>query len=224
MSADNPFDAINALVDESHPSPNHGSELDQPTLIVMHYTAGTTLGGAVSWLCNPAAKASAHFVIDRDGAVAKLINLHRQAWHAGRSSWQGRAGVNAFSVGIELVNVGWLSVGPSGGAVDAYGRAYLDEIVEVSTGSHRLWAAYTDQQIQTAAGLCAAIMQAVPSITDIVGHEHVSPGRKVDPGPAFPWAPFRALVEGRDADDPADQPPMANACPSCGTPLRLVTT
>lgn len=46
--------------------------------------------------------------------------------------------------------------------------------------------AFTEAQYATLAPLLAALRQRYP-ITDIVGHEHIAPGRKNDPGPCFDW-------------------------------------
>lgn len=45
---------------------------------------------------------SAHFLVRRDGASMQFVSCDARAWHAGRSTWQGRADCNDFSVGIEL--------------------------------------------------------------------------------------------------------------------------
>ena len=47
--------------------------------------------------------ASAHFLIGRDGTILQLVPLEFQAWYAGRSSYDGRKGCNAFMFGIENV-------------------------------------------------------------------------------------------------------------------------
>jgi len=47
-------------------------------------------------------KVSAHFVVRRDGELLQFVPLDKRAWHAGVSSWRGRAGCNDFSVGVEL--------------------------------------------------------------------------------------------------------------------------
>ncbi|WP_310625460.1 1,6-anhydro-N-acetylmuramyl-L-alanine amidase AmpD [Limnohabitans sp.] len=48
------------------------------------------------------AEVSAHFVIRRDGALIQFVSCDDRAWHAGRSSYQGRDNCNDFSVGIEI--------------------------------------------------------------------------------------------------------------------------
>jgi len=45
---------------------------------------------------------SAHFVIRRDGALIQFVSCDDRAWHAGRSSFQGRDNCKDFSIGIEL--------------------------------------------------------------------------------------------------------------------------
>jgi len=47
-------------------------------------------------------KVSAHFLIRRDGALTQFVSCGQRAWHAGTSSWRGRAHCNDFSIGVEL--------------------------------------------------------------------------------------------------------------------------
>lgn len=47
-------------------------------------------------------KVSAHFFIRRDGAIIQFVSCNKRAWHAGKSSWQGKSHCNDFSIGIEL--------------------------------------------------------------------------------------------------------------------------
>jgi N-acetyl-anhydromuramoyl-L-alanine amidase len=47
-------------------------------------------------------RVSAHFFVRRAGEVLQFVSTRRRAWHAGASSWRGRAGCNDYSVGIEL--------------------------------------------------------------------------------------------------------------------------
>jgi AmpD protein len=45
---------------------------------------------------------SAHFLVQRDGALVQFVPVHRRAWHAGASRWRGAERCNDFSVGVEL--------------------------------------------------------------------------------------------------------------------------
>jgi AmpD protein len=49
-----------------------------------------------------AARVSAHFLIERTGAVIQFVATVARAWHAGRSTFEGRDACNDFSIGIEL--------------------------------------------------------------------------------------------------------------------------
>jgi N-acetyl-anhydromuramoyl-L-alanine amidase len=51
-------------------------------------------------------KVSAHFLIRRDGALCQFVPCGGRAWHAGESSWKGRAHCNDFSIGVELEGTG----------------------------------------------------------------------------------------------------------------------
>ncbi|MDD3528710.1 MAG: N-acetylmuramoyl-L-alanine amidase [Gallionellaceae bacterium] len=189
-------------------SPNKGGTM-VPEYLVMHYTAGSSAAGSVSWLTNPAARASAHLVIGRDGGITQLVPFNRVAWHAGQSQWAGRSGLNGFSIGIELDNAGHLE--RSGGRwVSAVSkRAYADDDVLVANHKHDRpgippsgWHEYSEAQMEAAfqAGL---LLMAKYALKDVLGHEDIAPGRKSDPGPAFPLASYRARLMGR-SDDAAE--------------------
>ncbi|MBK9244647.1 MAG: 1,6-anhydro-N-acetylmuramyl-L-alanine amidase AmpD [Burkholderiales bacterium] len=47
-------------------------------------------------------RVSAHFLIERDGRTTQFVSCARRAWHAGDSTFEGRAGCNDFSIGVEL--------------------------------------------------------------------------------------------------------------------------
>ena len=89
------------------PSPNHDARGGAPIdMLVLHYTGMETAEAALSRLCDPARKVSAHYTIDRDGEIYAHVPEARRAWHAGVSWWAGERDVNARSIGIELVNPG----------------------------------------------------------------------------------------------------------------------
>jgi AmpD protein len=98
---------------------------------------------------------SAHFFIARDGQLWQFVSCNDRAWHAGASSWRGKANCNDDSIGIEL----------EGLEGDSFESAQYDSL----------------------ASLGAALLGSFP-VSDVLGHEHIAPGRKQDPGPGFDWA------------------------------------
>lgn len=130
-------------------------------MVVLHYTGMPTAAAALERLCDPAAKVSAHWFIDEDGTVTKLVDESRRAWHAGLGSWQRAVDVNARSIGIELVNPG-------------HDWGYRDFPAEQMAALHALLAAIVARH-------------GVPRAR-ILGHSDVAPLRKRDPGERFDWA------------------------------------
>jgi AmpD protein len=103
------------------PSPNFGPRPPECsiTLAVVHSISlpPGVYGGpeiealftnTLDWAAHPyfeqirGAEVSAHFVIRRDGKLLQFVSVLDRAWHAGKSSWQGRDKCNDYSVGIEL--------------------------------------------------------------------------------------------------------------------------
>ena len=144
------------------PSPNFdarpaGRPID---MLVIHYTGMRSAEAALARLCDPEAALSAHYVIDEDGSVIRLVDEGRRAWHAGRAAWRGEKDVNARSVGVELVNPG-----------HAFG-----------------YRPFPEAQMGALEGLAQAILGRHPIAgRNVVGHADVAPRRKRDPGELFDW-------------------------------------
>lgn len=170
-------------------SPNYNQRNKAIDAIVIHFTSSGNLEGTIAWFQNPAAKASAHYVIDRDGSIVQMVKDEDRAWHAGKSSLYGRNNVNDFSIGIELVNWGLLKYidrkfycWPSD-----YKRIYdVSEFGVPTKMGKEYWAPYTAKQLKSCKELCE-FLRSKYSITAerLIGHSDVSPGRKRDPGPHF---------------------------------------
>ena len=92
----------------SRPSPNYDArDLAAPLqYIVLHYTGMPSGEAALKRLTSAKAKVSAHYVIEEDGRLFKLVEESMRAWHAGASFWRGVRDLNSASIGIELVNPG----------------------------------------------------------------------------------------------------------------------
>ncbi len=183
-------------------TPNKGGELS-PRYLVFHYTAGRSAQSSIDWLTNPAAKASAHLILARDGSICQLAPFNVKTWHAGISNWDGLSGLNSYSIGIEMDNAGPLKkVGEKYQAW--FGALYTEG--QVIYAKHRLdeesrwWQVYTEAQIQRALELAQLLVRHY-DLKDVVGHEDIAPDRKRDPGPAFPLESVRASVLGRSEEE-----------------------
>ncbi|WFB34903.1 N-acetylmuramoyl-L-alanine amidase [Kiritimatiellota bacterium B12222] len=67
--------------------------------IILH----TTEGGGKGSLNKLRKYGEAHYMLDVDGKVYRIIEKHRIAMHAGRSMWNGQTNLDNISIGIEIV-------------------------------------------------------------------------------------------------------------------------
>lgn len=67
--------------------------------IVLH----TTESGGRSALEKLRRNGEAHYLVDTDGRVYRIIDKDKVARHAGLSLWEGRSALDNFSIGIEVV-------------------------------------------------------------------------------------------------------------------------
>jgi N-acetylmuramoyl-L-alanine amidase len=179
---------MTALAITDAPSPNWDERGASPDLIVLHYTGMASAEAALAKLRDPdpragaysgalpasfavgdpdapLGRASAHYLVEEDGRIFRLVPEEKRAWHAGVSFWAGEAGVNSRSIGIELVN-----------------------------GGHDFGLPpYPDVQIDAVIALLGDIIRRRNiAPTRVVGHSDVAPDRKADPGERFPWARLAA--------------------------------
>ena len=183
-------------------TPNMGRPMRQPEVIVLHFPASVDAKGVVRIMQEPNFRASTHFLIDRDGSIVQLVPTGIAAWHAGRSRWMGRSGLNNFSIAIELVNGGQLKL------VGDTWQNWIGQTIpedEVVVRAHKFqpkerhgWHTYTDAQMDSLVRLIRVLRQRFPiRIEDIVGNDDIAPLRKLDPGPAFDWDELRRRLGGR---------------------------
>ncbi|MDR7272874.1 N-acetylmuramoyl-L-alanine amidase [Pelomonas saccharophila] len=148
-------------IDRSYTSQNQDSRAQ---FIVLHYTV-------IDWekslkVLTTGGQVSAHYLV-RDNPIASyaLVDENRRAWHAGASWWGGATNLNSASIGIEIVNAGYVD-GPGGRVYAPFPQAQVDEVIALV------------RDIQKRHGV---------KPERIIGHADIAPGRKQDPGPQFPW-------------------------------------
>lgn len=150
------------MTPRDRPSPNHGPRSGAGTIdmLILHYTGMKSAKEALDRLCDPAARVSAHYLVEEDGTVWRLVAEDRRAWHAGVACWAGRRDINGASIGIELVNPG-----------HEFG-----------------YRPFPEPQMAALERLCRDILRRHPiPPRHVLGHSDVAPQRKMDPGELFDW-------------------------------------
>ncbi len=180
-------------------------EIDRPDTIIIHYTAGRNAESSAKYLAKDGLKASAHIVIGRKGEIYQLVPFNIISWHAGVSQYGARKGYNKYAIGIEMDNAGILTK-TGNQYISWFGKKYpAEEVVEAThrnESTARYWHSYTENQIEICEQVCELLIDRY-NIKVILGHEEISPGRKQDPGPAFPLDKFRnrLLYNDRESED-----------------------
>lgn len=148
-------------IDRSYTSQNQDS---RSLFIVLHYTVldwekslkVLTTGGQVS----------SHYLVRDNPAISyALVDENRRSWHAGASFWGGHSNLNSSSIGIEIVNAGYVD-GPAGRVYAPFPQAQVDEVIALVRDIQKRHNVRPER---------------------IIGHADIAPGRKQDPGPNFPW-------------------------------------
>ena len=145
----------------SKPSPNFELKARRRIkYIIIHYTNLPSIQASLKHLLNKRNKVSAHYLLDQKGKIYSLVNEKDIAWHAGISSWKADKLLNKKSIGIELQN----------------------------TGTAGNYEKFPNQQISQLEKLILELQNKYNiSNANILGHSDISPDRKIDPGPKFPW-------------------------------------
>ena len=113
-------------------------------------------------------KVAPHYSITRAGLMYQSVDEAARAWQAGASRMPFADDARE--------NVNHFSIG-------------IELIAAPETD-------FTPEQYAACAGLCRDIIGRHP-ICNIIGHEHIAPGRKVDPGGHFDWKRFRRALARR---------------------------
>lgn len=167
------------------PSPNTEPRPDGTVIdtLILHYTGMQSGAAAIARLRDPAAVVSAHYVVEEDGSIFRLVPEALKARHAGVSHWRGASALNANSIGIEIVNPG-----------HEWGYRHFPAL-----------------QMAAVADLCLEILARHPiPARNVVGHSDVAPDRKQDPGELFDWEGLAANGIGfwPGPDGPAEGDPL----------------
>ena len=144
-------------------SPNYSVKIRKKKkikFIVIHYTGMQSERASIKRLTDSKSEVSTHYLINRKGSIAKMVDEKNAAWHVGKSKWKNFTNLNDQSIGIELTNKG-----------------------------HQFgYSNFSKKQITKLIFLCKFLIKKYNiKKTNILGHSDVAPMRKKDPGEKFPW-------------------------------------
>lgn len=175
------------------PSPNYtarpSGKAGDPTLVVIHSCEGS-YSGCWGWLTNKKSKVSAHFVVNANGSeVSQLVAEKNKAWHiaadykcslnGGTNCSLNGLNANAFTVGIE--HAGFQ-------AQSSWDPNLIAKSAKLTCSITKKWGIPRDK-------------------FHIVGHGQLQPYNRTDPGKAWPWSKYLALVNSAcDGSAPPPEP------------------
>lgn len=171
-------------MDQIDTSINAKSQESRARFLILHYTA---IDQERSLHVLSKENVSSHYLVGdgKSTKVYQLVNENRAAHHAGVSGWKSYTQLNASSIGIEIVNLGYLE-----------------------TENGRQYYAFPQQQIDALITLAKDIvLRHGIKPENILGHSEIAPQRKPDPGPLFPWKQLAqaGLVYMPNEDEVANQ-------------------
>lgn len=147
------------------------SQDSRAQFLILHYTA---IDHPTSLRVLTQQAVSSHYLVS-DGAndvpgnekpvIYQLVDENRRAYHAGVSYWKGHTQLNASSIGIEIVNLGYRDT-PEGRKYFDFPKAQMDLVVAL---------------------VKKIVKEHNISPERILGHSDIAPQRKNDPGPRFNW-------------------------------------
>jgi N-acetylmuramoyl-L-alanine amidase len=179
--------SCSSLPIKSIPSNNFNERIK---FLVMHHTA-IDYEKSVHALVDKGGL-SAHYLIpetndesynENELNIYQLVPESQRAWHAGKSYWQGRTELNDQSIGIEVVNV------PECRKLDDAIGEYVNDKQENGDNKLCIFPDFDPKQVELIIKLSQDILKRNPDIspTQVIGHSDITPTRKNDPGPRFPW-------------------------------------
>jgi hypothetical protein len=145
-------------------------------IVIIHSCEGS-YAGCWSWLANPTAHVSAHYVVREDGAeITQLVRESSRAWH------------------IAAVYDSALNSGHEGRLHGTQSNHFTIGVEHAGFASQTSWPV---EQIDASARLVCDVAQRWQIPRDrlhIVSHAQLQPYNRTDPGSGWPWADYLTRI------------------------------
>ena len=163
------------------PSPNFDQRMSgdggKVHLVIVHSCEGS-YAGCWSWLANPSARVSAHYVVREDGAeITQLVRESSRAWH------------------IAAVYDSTLNSGHEGKLHGTQSNHFTIGVEHAGFASQTSWPV---AQIDASARLVCDVAKRWQIPRDrlhVVSHAQLQPYNRTDPGTGWPWADYMARID-----------------------------
>ena len=145
--------------------------------IVLHFTAGVLTGDISALTTN---HVSVPYVVARDGTIYELFDPHYWAYHLGSSKFYGNQDRSSKTIGIEISNIGPLTLKDDGILYDIYNKGYCkledaDFFNKVDYRGYHYFASYTEAQY-------ASVQKLLEQLTEKfkIAYEFVAPEKRFE--------------------------------------------
>lgn len=178
----------------------------KPRGLVVHYTSGRSLNGAIdaynslSWM---ASQGLGCYVMDKDGKIYRSVHQDQDqvAYHAGKSEWQGEKSLSYQLMGMEICCAGLLDTDLK----TWFGVQMPQELTRTVENYHNIRAGvyhrFTLEQEESLTNfiLYQAAINPEFNLDWVLGHDEIAvpAGRKTDPGGSLSMSmpEFRQLLQ-----------------------------
>lgn len=185
--------------------------------IVLHHTVSSNAMSPLRWWAQQKERIGTAFIVDKDGTIYEAFEPRFWAHHLGIKS-AANSDLNRRSIGIEIVNEGYLFDSPAGPRwLHANGPLYVGPTEQAEWRGGKLWPVYNPDQVAATAELVGWLLKRfnlpatfaphlqfdmrIPDQYTVYAHHNVRID-KTDTHPGFPYDEFQKMVrnEGSTSD------------------------
>jgi N-acetyl-anhydromuramyl-L-alanine amidase AmpD len=174
--------------------------------IYLHHTVSSTAASAINWWKQDGLHIATAYLIEKDGTIYENFDPKCWSFHLGLKNTNGR--VDKKSIGIEIVNEGWLTKKGDDFFWFEGKSKYRGEVIELETPwrGQKYFAKYTEEQVKSAAIVCKFLLYNLSIPFNIIEHYNYDKtlindykgilshcnvrSDKTDLSPAFPMEDF----------------------------------
>ncbi len=180
--------------------------------VVLHHTVSSNAMSPLRWWTMQRERIGTAYIVGKDGNILEAFDPRYWAHHLGIRNPRN-LDLNQRSVGIEIVNEGFLWQKPDGPHwLHANGPIYTGETIEAEWRGGKVWPLYTPEQVEATTDLVKWLLRrfnlpatfapfgdfdlTIPDKYAVYCHHNVRID-KTDTHPGFPYEAFKSKFNGK---------------------------